>query len=207
MEVTRDEPDTTVGPDDWFTGAVYIDAVAAPIPGTRLTASRVHFTPGARTAWHTHLNGQTIYVLEGVGLGQRRGGPVEVIRPGDRVFFEPSEDHWHGATATRFMAHLAMLETDDEGTSATRGDHVTPEEYGAGRRTAGEAGRPARSGRCELERGHPAQVDARDPPHRHEDDEHGVARAAPRHGAGRPHVDGELRDFRDGATTHSPSRS
>ncbi len=131
MEVTRDGLDTTVGPGAWFTGAVYIDAVAAPTPGSRLTASRVHFTPGARTAWHTHPNGQTIYVLEGVGLAQRRGGPIEVIRPGDRVFFEPGEDHWHGATATRFMAHLAMLETDDEGTSATWGDHVTPEEYGA----------------------------------------------------------------------------
>ena len=118
VEVTRDGLDTTVGPGDWFTGAVYIDAVAAPIAGTRLTASRVHFTPGARTAWHTHPNGQTIYVLEGVGLAQRRGGPIEVIRPGDRVFFEPGEEHWHGATATRFMAHLAMLETDDEGTSA-----------------------------------------------------------------------------------------
>ena len=122
--------DTTVGPGDWFTGAVYIDAVAAPTPGTRLTASRVHFTPGARTAWHTHPNGQTIYVLEGVGLAQRRGGPIEVIRPGDRVFFEPGEEHWHGATATRFMAHLAMLEADDEGTSATWGDHVTPRSTG-----------------------------------------------------------------------------
>ena len=130
MDVTRDGLDTTVGPGDWFTGAVYIDAVAAPTPGTRLTASRVHFTPGARTAWHTHPNGQTIYVLEGVGLAQRRGRAVEVIRPGDRVFFEPGEEHWHGATATRFMAHLAMLETDDEGASATWGDHVTPEEYG-----------------------------------------------------------------------------
>ena len=131
MEVTRDGLDTTVGPGDWFTGAVYIDAVAAPTPRTRLTASRVHFTPGARTAWHTHPHGQTIYVLEGVGLAQRRGGAVEVIRPGDRVFFEPGEEHWHGATATRFMAHLAMLQTDEYGTSATWLDHVTAEEYGA----------------------------------------------------------------------------
>ena len=129
MEVMRDGLDTTVGHGDWFTGAVYIDAVAAPTPGTRLTASRVHFTPGARTAWHTHPNGQTIYVLEGVGLAQRRGGAVEVIRPGDRVFFEPGEEHWHGAAPDRFMAHLAMLDVDDEGNSAPWGDHVTDEEY------------------------------------------------------------------------------
>ena len=131
MEVTRDGLETVAGPADWFTGAVYIDAVAAPSQGSRLSASRVHFTPGARTAWHTHPNGQTIYVLEGVGLAQRRGGPIEVIRPGDRVFFEPGEEHWHGATATRFMAHLAMLQTDEEGTNATWLDHVTAEEYGA----------------------------------------------------------------------------
>ena len=89
----------------------------------------VHFTPGARTAWHTHPNGQTIYVLEGVGLAQRRGGPVEVIRPGDRVFFEPDEEHWHGAAATRFMTHLAMLQVDEEGNAATWGAHVTDVEY------------------------------------------------------------------------------
>ena len=131
MEVTRDGLETVAGPADWFTGAVYIDAVAAPSAGSRLSASRVHFTPGARTAWHTHPHGQTIYVLEGVGVAQRRGGPIEVIRPGDRVFFEPGEEHWHGATATRFMAHLAMLQVDEEGTSATWLDHVTPQEYGA----------------------------------------------------------------------------
>ena len=130
MEVTRDGLDTTVGPGDWFTGAVYIDAVAAPTPATRLTASRVHFTPGARTAWHTHPNGQTIYVLEGVGLAQRRGGAIEVIRPGDRVFFEPGEEHWHGARPNRFMTHLALLEVDEEGIPAHWGDHVTDEEYG-----------------------------------------------------------------------------
>ena len=96
-----------------------------------MQASSVHFTPGARTAWHTHPNGQTIYVLEGVGLAQRRGGPIEVIRPGDRVFFEPGEEHWHGAAPTRFMTHLALLEVDDDGNAATWGEHVTAEEYGA----------------------------------------------------------------------------
>jgi quercetin dioxygenase-like cupin family protein len=131
MEITHSSIDTQKGPADRFTGDVYIDAVAAPAGKARLSASWVHFTPGARTAWHTHPNGQTIFVLEGVGLCQRRGGAVEVIRPGDRVFFEPDEEHWHGATATRFMAHMAMLEVDDKGDNATWLDHVTDEDYAA----------------------------------------------------------------------------
>jgi quercetin dioxygenase-like cupin family protein len=131
MQVTRNSLETGRGPSDWFTGAVYIDTVAAPSNASRLNASSVHFTPGARTAWHTHPNGQTIWVTEGVGLCRRRGGPIEVIRPGDRVFFEPGEEHWHGAARNRFMTHLAMLQVDDEGNSATWGDHVTDEEYAA----------------------------------------------------------------------------
>ena len=131
MQLTRNGIQTTPGPGDWFTGAVYIDAVASPSDASRLSASSVHFTPGARTAWHTHPNGQTIYVLDGIGLAQRRGGPIEVIRPGDRVFFEPGEHHWHGAAPNRFMTHLAMHIVDDEGNAATWGDHVTDEDYSA----------------------------------------------------------------------------
>ena len=131
MQITRSSIETMAGPSDWFTGEVYVDAVAAPSNGSRLSASSVHFTPSARTAWHTHPNGQTIYVLEGVGRAQRRGGPVEVIRPGDRVFFEPDEDHWHGAAPTRFMTHLSLVEVDDAGNSATWGAHVSDEEYNA----------------------------------------------------------------------------
>jgi len=130
MEITRNGPNTNPGPSDWFTGSVYIDAVAAPSGTSRVSASSVHFTPGARTAWHTHPNGQTIYVLEGLGRCQRRGGPVEEIRPGDRVFFEPGEEHWHGAAPDRFMTHLAMVHVDDEGNAATWGAHVTDDEYG-----------------------------------------------------------------------------
>jgi quercetin dioxygenase-like cupin family protein len=129
MQVTRNSIPTTAGPSEWFTGTVFIDAIATPSPASRLQASSVHFTPGARTAWHTHPNGQTIYVTEGTGLAQHRGGPMEVIRPGDRVYFEPGEEHWHGAAADRFMTHLAMLEVDQEGRSATWGAHVTDEEY------------------------------------------------------------------------------
>jgi quercetin dioxygenase-like cupin family protein len=131
MQLTRNSIDTAAGPTDWFTGSVYIDAVAAPAEGTRLSASSVHFTPGARTHWHTHPNGQTIWVTEGLGLCQGRGGPIEVIRPGDRVFFAPGEDHWHGAAGTRFMTHIAMVEVDDEGKAATWGDPVSDEEYGS----------------------------------------------------------------------------
>lgn len=130
MRITRNVSDTTPGPSDWFTGVVYLDPVAAPSDGSRISASNVHFTPGARTAWHTHPFGQTIYVTEGVGLCQRRGGPVEVIRPGDRVFFEPGEEHWHGAAPNRFMTHLAMQQVDENGAAVFWGAHVTDEEYG-----------------------------------------------------------------------------
>ena len=131
MQITKSSVQTAKGPSEWFTGAVYIDAVAAPGGGSRLSASSVHFTPGARTAWHTHPNGQTIFVTEGVGLAQGRGGPIEVIRPGDRVFFAPGEDHWHGASPTRFMTHIAMLDVDDKGGNATWGDHLSEAEYTA----------------------------------------------------------------------------
>jgi len=131
VQITRNSLETTIGPSDWFTGTVYVDPVAAPSAPSRLQAASVHFAPGARTAWHTHPNGQTIYVTEGIGLAQRRGGPIEVIRPGDRVFFEPGEDHWHGATPDRFMTHLAMQDVDDEGSPVTWGEHVTDNEYSA----------------------------------------------------------------------------
>jgi quercetin dioxygenase-like cupin family protein len=131
MQLTRNSVETATGPSEWFTGAVFIDAIATPSGASRLTASSVHFNPGARTAWHTHPNGQTIYVTEGVGLAQRRAGPVEIIRPGDRVLFEPGEEHWHGAARNRFMTHLALLQVDADGNSATWGDHVSDEEYGA----------------------------------------------------------------------------
>ena len=130
MQITRNGLDTTPGPSDWFTGTVFIDAVAAPSSGSRLSASSVHFTPGARTAWHTHPHGQTIWVTEGVGLCQREGGPIEVLRPGDRVFFEPGENHWHGAAPTRFMTHIAIHQADETGSPVTWGEHVSDEQYG-----------------------------------------------------------------------------
>lgn len=126
MEMTRNTLETNRGPAHWFTGTVYIDTVAAAAP---LGAAAVHFTPGARTAWHTHPHGQTIFVTEGVGVCQREGGPIEVIRPGDRVFFEPGENHWHGAALTRFMTHIAMQLADESGSPVTWGEHVSDEDY------------------------------------------------------------------------------
>ena len=132
MEITRSGIETGRGPAEWFTGDVYLDVVAAaPAPG-RVRANLVHFTPGARTAWHTHALGQTIFVTEGVGRCQREGGPVEEIRPGDRVFFEPGENHWHGAAPNRFMVHVAIQEPDEAGSPVSWGRHVSDEEYGAG---------------------------------------------------------------------------
>ena len=131
MQITRNSAETAAGPSEWFTGSVYIDAIATPSNGSRISASSVHFTPGARTAWHTHPYGQTIWISEGFGLCQRRDAPIEVIRPGDRVFFEPGEDHWHGAAPTRFMTHIAMQQADDQGGVVTWGGHVTNEEYAA----------------------------------------------------------------------------
>ncbi|MGH3968810.1 MAG: (R)-mandelonitrile lyase [Mycobacterium sp.] len=131
MNITRATLDTQKGSADWFTGDVYIDTVAAPEDSARAGAALVHFTPGARTAWHTHPQGQTIYVTEGVGACQREGGPIEEIRPGDRVYFEPGENHWHGATRARFMVHVAIQETDETGSPVTWGRHVTDEEYEA----------------------------------------------------------------------------
>ena len=129
MEITRSSIDTGKGQPDWFTGDVYVDPIASPTDTSRVGAALVHFTPGARTHWHTHPYGQTIHVVEGIGSCQREGGPVEEIRPGDRVFFEAGENHWHGAAPHRFMAHIAIQQVDQDGSAGTFGDPVTDEQY------------------------------------------------------------------------------
>jgi len=129
MKITRNVGETGRGPADWFTGDVYIDTIATPSDDSRIGAASVHFTPGARTAWHTHPQGQTIWVTEGIGLCQREDGPIEVIRPGDRVFFEPDENHWHGAAPMRLMTHVAMQQADEQGNVVGWGEHVSDEEY------------------------------------------------------------------------------
>lgn len=131
MRITRSGVAPQRGPADSFTGDVWIDAVAAPEATSAIAAANVHFAPGARTAWHTHPHGQTIFVLEGVGRCRREGGPLEELRPGDRVFFEPDENHWHGAAPDRFMVHVAMQQADESGSPVAWGRPVTDEEYGA----------------------------------------------------------------------------
>jgi quercetin dioxygenase-like cupin family protein len=137
MEITRNTLETGAGPAEWFTGTVFVDTIAVAGDAWPVGAAHVHFAPGARTAWHTHPRGQTIWVTEGVGLCQRDGGPVEVIRPGDRVFFEPGEDHWHGAAPNRLMTHVAMQQADERGSVVDWGDHVSDAEYGAAPPIAG----------------------------------------------------------------------
>jgi quercetin dioxygenase-like cupin family protein len=118
------------GSAEWFTGAVRIDPLfEAPEPA-RVRGASVTFEPGARTAWHTHPLGQTLHVTAGCGWAQREGGPVEEIRPGDVVWFEPGERHWHGATATTAMTHIAIQEALD-GTAVEWMEQVSDEQYRA----------------------------------------------------------------------------
>jgi len=111
MEITRigSQP-SAKGPGDWFTGAVRIDPLFQPNEARRAAAASVTFEPGARTAWHTHPLGQTLIVTSGCGWVQREGGAIEEIQPGDIVWFEPNEKHWHGATPTTGMTHIAIQE-------------------------------------------------------------------------------------------------
>jgi quercetin dioxygenase-like cupin family protein len=131
MKITRNSIDSIPGPSEWFTGQVFIDTITDPNPPSRVAAASVRFTPGARTAWHTHPLGQTIFVTEGIGRCQREGGPVEVIRAGDVVRFEPGERHWHGASPQRFMSHIAIHEADDSGSPVTWAEHVSDADYEA----------------------------------------------------------------------------
>ena len=122
------------GPEAWFTGTVRIDPLfQAPDPA-RVSGASVTFEPGARTAWHTHPLGQTLIVTAGLGRAQRAGGPVEEIRPGDVVWFPPGEKHWHGATATTALTHIAVQERQD-GSPVTWLEKVT-DEQDQGRPTA-----------------------------------------------------------------------
>jgi quercetin dioxygenase-like cupin family protein len=120
------------GPTDWFTGTVRIDSLFDRPPPARVGGASVTFEPGARTAWHTHPLGQTLIVTFGCGWVQRWGGPVEEIRPGDVVWFPPGEKHWHGATATTAMTHIAIQEKLD-GKAVDWLEHVTDEQYKSSR--------------------------------------------------------------------------
>ena len=132
MQITRSSTDTQKGPGDWFTGDVYIDAVAAPAGTSTFAAALVHFTPGARTAWHTHPHGQTIFVTESVGRGQREAGRSRPSAPATASFFELGENQWRAAP-NRCMAHVAMQQDDESGSPVAWGEHVTDEQYAGGR--------------------------------------------------------------------------
>jgi len=101
---------STTGSPEYFTGRVRIEPIISAADPARVAAANVTFEPGARTTWHTHPLGQTIIVTAGVGRAQREGGPVEEIRPGDIVWFEPGEKHWHGAGPETAMTHIAIQE-------------------------------------------------------------------------------------------------
>jgi quercetin dioxygenase-like cupin family protein len=131
MEIIHTAKESRPGPSDWFTGDVWLDEIAVATPPSRLAAASVHFSPGARTAWHRHPFGQVIHVTEGVGRVQREGGPIEEIRAGDTVRFDPDENHWHGAAPRRFMTHIALQEVDGEGIAAYWGEQVSEADYRA----------------------------------------------------------------------------
>ena len=117
------------GPTDWFTGAVRIDSPFQRIEPARIGGAIVTFEPGARTAWHTHPLGQTLIITAGLGRVQREGGSIEEVRAGDMVWFEPGERHWHGASPTTAMTHIAIAEML-EGKVVEWMEHVTDEQYG-----------------------------------------------------------------------------
>jgi quercetin dioxygenase-like cupin family protein len=116
------------GPAEYFTGTVRVDPLFSPADPARVTGALVTFEPGARTAWHTHPLGQTLIVTSGCGWVQREGGPIETIRPGDVVWFDPGEKHWHGATATAAMSHIAIQEKLG-GSAVEWMEHVTDAQY------------------------------------------------------------------------------
>lgn len=129
MKCTESSRATGKGPAEWFTGDVYIDPIKDPDGKSAVGCAHVRFAPGARTAWHTHPKGQTLYVTDGIGLVASRDSEAKEIRPGDVIYIEAGEEHWHGATPDRYMAHVAIQEADETGSPVTWLEHVTDEEY------------------------------------------------------------------------------
>ncbi|MET7778633.1 cupin domain-containing protein [Streptomyces mirabilis] len=119
------QPPTIKLPAEWFTGDAYADVIHRGEEPSRMRANMVRFTPGARTAWHSHALGQTLYIFEGIALVQSRRGDIIEAHPGDVIHTPPGEEHWHGAAPDQFMIHLALWETDD----ATWLEHVSDDAY------------------------------------------------------------------------------
>lgn len=129
MKITRvGSTPSMVGPKDWFTGSVRVDSLFPADSGRHSSGGVVTFEPGARTRWHTHPSGQTIIITHGLGWIQREGDPVEEVRPSDVIFFEPGEKHWHGASATVGMVHIAITESVD-GKAVEWLEAVTEQQY------------------------------------------------------------------------------
>jgi quercetin dioxygenase-like cupin family protein len=125
-----DRPDTVKNPAEWFTGDVWLDAIASPQQaGQQASAGIVRFAPCARTAWHSHPGGQTLRITEGVAYVQSRGGEIVEVHAGQTVYTPPGEEHWHGAAPGSFMTHIAVWDTLPEQPSAIWGEHVTDAEY------------------------------------------------------------------------------
>lgn len=123
---------TAKGPAATFTGDVYVTPIAGPAENSRLTAALVRFTPGARSHWHSHGAGQTLHCVDGVGFVGTRDGRVVRIRPGETVWTPPGEEHWHGATQDTLMAHLALLDVNEDGSDPTHWlEAVTDVQYRA----------------------------------------------------------------------------
>jgi quercetin dioxygenase-like cupin family protein len=129
MEITRaGTTPSAKGPSEYFTGSVRVDRLFQPHAPARTSAGHVTFEPGARSAWHTHPLGQTLIITSGCGWVQREGGPIEEVRPGDVVWFPPGEKHWHGASPTTGMTHIAIQEAVD-GKVVAWLEHVSDEQY------------------------------------------------------------------------------
>jgi len=130
MKITRNGTQPSrQGVPEWFTGNVRVDPLFMPEGAARASGAKVTFEPGARTAWHAHNLGQTLIITDGCGRVQRWGGPVEVVHPGDVVWFEPGEKHWHGASPTTPMSHLAVVERGEGPAEGGWYDHVSDDEY------------------------------------------------------------------------------
>ena len=129
MEITRvGSKPSAKGPEEWFTGSVRIDTLFNPNDARRAASAMVTFEPGARTAWHTHPLGQTLIITTGIGWVQKENDKIEEVHPGDIVWFEPNEKHWHGATATNGMSHIAIQENLN-GKVVEWMEKVTDEQY------------------------------------------------------------------------------
>jgi quercetin dioxygenase-like cupin family protein len=132
MKILKSESITSrQGPATWFTGTVQLEPITNTEAPARLKATRVTFDPGARTAWHTHPLGQALHVVSGLGWVQLKGERAQLLRPGDAVWIEPNELHWHGATAQNPLVHLAIQNADETDTDVVWLEHVTDAEYAA----------------------------------------------------------------------------